>query len=272
MRSVSLNNEQRDQQRSAQNTPTPGAWDNQTVRERPRSRESAQRQRDSKDSRDYPRDYPAPGSARDGKESQRERIERYGSARSHGRHGSNGTGTGPGSSQGDYEHGGRRHDYDVQAMETDLSSPRVSVAKRPIPPPTVTVRSEYPTLVRSKQSQTLTCLITVEVPEGKWQPDPEDLRGVPPLPNIHHHHQSSQQQEKEVVQGRPPQEEVEAEWMTESPEELEEITEDLRVRVENWHGLDFSRYLFLYAVLIEMRGCLPGAADLESYGCTGNCV
>ncbi len=36
-----------------------------------------------------------------------------------------------------------------------------------------------------------------------------------------------------------------ANWLRESPEELEEITEDLRARVENWHGLDFSRYVFL---------------------------
>ena len=234
-----MTNEQREQQRSAQNTPTP--WDNQTVRERPRSRESAQRQRDSKDSRDYARDYQQPPSTRDAKDSQRERIERYGSNRTHTRHGSTGTGTGPGSSQGDFanDHGGRKHDYDVQAMETDLSSPRQSVAKRPIPAPSVTVRSEYPTLVRSKQSQTLTCLITVEIPEGKWRPDPEDLRGAPPLPNVHQG-QQSHHQEKEVVNSMSP-EEAQAEWLNETPEELEEITEDLRQRVENWHGLDFSR-------------------------------
>jgi hypothetical protein len=28
----------------------------------------------------------------------------------------------------------------------------------------------------------------------------------------------------------------------EPPEVLEEITENLRLRVDNWHGLDFSRY------------------------------
>jgi len=30
-------------------------------------------------------------------------------------------------------------------------------------------------------------------------------------------------------------------WSFESPEVLEEITEDLRLRVDNWHGLDFQR-------------------------------
>lgn len=106
------------------------------------------------------------------------------------------------------------------------------MARNPIPPPLVTVRSEYPTLVRSKQSQTLTCLITIEVSEGKWSPDPEDLRSVPPLP----HHQ-----EKEVVGPSSPPGDDRRDWLVETPEELDEITEDLRLRVENWHGLDFSR-------------------------------
>jgi len=227
VRAVSQNNEAREQQqRSAQHTPTP--WDNQTVRgDRPRSRESNGRsqQRDSRESQ----------SQRDSKESQRERIERYGPSfrQAHARNGS--AGTQP-SSQGDYADGGRRHDYDVHSMETALSSPRASMARNPIPPPQVTVRSEYPTIVRSRQSQTLTCLITIEVPEGKWSPDPEDLRGAPPLPSV--------PQEKEVVRSHSPDRKNPREWTSESSETLEEITEDLRVRVDNWHGLDFSRHVF----------------------------
>jgi len=225
VRSVSQNNEAREQQqRSAQNTPTP--WDNQTIRDRPRSRESNTRsqQRDSRESQ----------SQRDSKESQRERVERYGSSsrQAHVRNGS--AGTQP-SSQGDYADGGRPHDYDLQSMETALSSPRASMARNPIPPPQVTVRSEYPTLTRARQSQTLTCLITIEVPEGKWSPDPEDLRGAPPLPSV--------PQEKEVVRPHSPERNKPRDWASESSEVLEEITEDLRVRVDNWHGLDFSRYV-----------------------------
>src|SRR5690606_5874292 len=75
----------------------------------------------------------------------------------------------------------RRHDYDVQSMETDLS-PRNSVAN-PIPPPVVTIKSEFPTITRSKQQQSLTCLVTVEVAERKWSvlgPEPTDP--LPPLP------------------------------------------------------------------------------------------
>jgi hypothetical protein len=235
-----MSNNHQPEQRSSQTTPTP--WDNRT--ERPRSRDSNGRHRDSKDSREY-------HSQRDSKEMQRERVERYGStasaAKSHGRN--NSTGTGMASSQGDYpdSHTGRRHDYDVQAMESELNSPRSSITRNPIPAPTVTVKSEYPTLTRSKQPQTLTCLITVEVPEGKWFPHPEDLRTSAPQGqhdmtqqqqqhHNHHHHP----QEKEVV--GPPQGDRSG-WVVESQEELEEITEDLRMRVENWHGLDFTRYV-----------------------------
>jgi hypothetical protein len=227
---VAQNNEARElQQRSSQNTPAP--WDGQS-RERPRSRESGGRNaRDSRDGRDSQ-------SQRDGRESQRERIERYGAAstRSHARNGSEGTAAL--SSQGEYNesHGGRRHDYDVQSMETDLSSPRAGVARNPIPPPLVTVRSEYPTLSRSRQPQTLTCLITIEVPEGKWSADPADLRTAPPLPP------PPMAQEKEVVRAAAKARASDAAAAAvETPAELEEITEDLRTRVENWHGLDFAR-------------------------------
>lgn len=232
VRSVSIANEQRENnQRITQDTPVP--WDTQTVtRERPRSRESNHRipQRDSTQ----------PAREKDNRESQRERIERYGSVsrQSHVRNESVGTGAG---STGEYEsshnnttNGGRRHDYDVQSMETAISSPRTSITKNPIPAPCVTVRSEYPTLSRSRQQQSLTCLVTVEVVEGKWNPDPSDLRGAPTL--------SAMQQESATF-NRPKSPEVRpSEWVYETPEFLDEITEDLRSRVDNWHGLDFSRF------------------------------
>ena len=240
VRSVSRNNERDNGQRSSQNTPTP--WDNQTIRERPRSRESNHVQRDSKDSRDYPTSNPY--SQRDSNNSQ----GRYPTSQRHGRNTSTGTGPGAPSSHGEYQDSqvGRRHDYDLQAMESDLSSPRMNMPKRPIPPPSVTVRSEYPTLTRSKQSQTVTCVVTVEVPEGKWSPDADDLR-PPPQPSASH-------QEKEVVRPRSPGDESNDPY-TESPEELEETTEDLRMRVENWHGLEFARFgkLRLYGTLRVSR-------------------
>ena len=140
----------------------------------------------------------------------------------------------------EYDHhganGGRWHDYDVQEMETAISSPRASITKNPIPAPTVIVKSEYPTLSRSRQQQSLTCLVTIEVPEGKWSPDPADIRGAPILPSMQPQGSDTYSRPKSPGQTR-----QQVDWPFESSEVLEEITEDLRVRVDNWHGLDFSR-------------------------------
>ncbi len=219
-------------------------------------------QRDSRDSQPQQRD-------RDVREAQRERVERYGNSprQPHARNGSGNTGNTGVASAGDYgephnTNGGRRHDYDVQSMETSISSPRASITKNPIPAPTVTVRSEYPTLSRSRQQQSLTCLVTIEVPEGKWSPDPADLRGAPVLPSM--------QQNNTYARPRSPPADRQADWPFESSEILEEITEDLRVRVDNWHGLDFQRHV-LYRLMHTPRKSnkrqIRQAASLRD--CTG---
>lgn len=117
-------------------------------------------------------------------------------------------------------------------MESSLS-PRASVSRNPIPAPVVSIRSEFPTLNRSRQQQTLTCLITIEVPDNKWRPDPDDLRIAPPVPAIR----------PEDTYARPPSPAQSAPrfYPYESAEVLYEMTESLRTRVENWHGLDFNR-------------------------------
>ncbi|CAI4217595.1 unnamed protein product [Parascedosporium putredinis] len=143
--------------------------------------------------------------------------DRYGASRGHVRSDSEATGVASSGGYPETTQSGptRRHDYDLQAMETTPGSPR-SVARNPIPAPTVTVRSEFPTMTKSRQQQTLTCLITVEVPDNKWRPDPEDLALTPSAREV-----------------------------------LDEMTENLRNRVDNWHGLDFSRFgkLRLYGTL-----------------------
>lgn len=131
------------------------------------------------------------------------------------------------------QHNGRRHDYDVQAMESDLSH-RAGVTRNPIPAPTVTVRSEFPTLNRSRQQQPLTCLITIESPEGAWQPDPEMLRyarPASPLPQESLQSPVMQRQASRSSRNVP----------YESQETLDEMTEELRLRVDQWHGLEFQR-------------------------------
>ncbi|EDU43852.1 von Willebrand and RING finger domain containing protein [Pyrenophora tritici-repentis] len=228
--SHSHSHSQVDSHRSASNTPTP--WDNQTV--------SSERQNDdhiqarSRTGSNASTRYPPTTQSRqrDSSHSRDRGSDRGGSlSRAHGRSDSGATGL---ASSNDYAatHDGRRHDYDVQSMESSLSSPR-GLLKSPIPAPTVTVRSEFPTLSRSRQQQSLTCLITVEVVEGKWRPNLDDIRGAPPLPSVP---ESTYERSKSPVTTRS------AEPQYEPTEALDEITEDLHARVDNWHGLDFSRF------------------------------
>ncbi|KAH8704192.1 von Willebrand and RING finger domain protein [Talaromyces proteolyticus] len=196
--------------------------------------------------------------------SQRDRIERLTTGPrqpQHTRQDSGATGvtgvtgaTGVASS-GEYNEGqhhstGRRHDYDVQAMESDLS-PRTGAIKNPIPAPIVTVRSEFPTLNRSRQQQPLTCLVTVEVPDGHWRPDMEDLRFTPlnaqlPAEDIYNPVRSPT-----MPPTRPP---------AEPRENMDEIAEELRQRVDNWHGLEFSRFGKL-----RLYGTMHVGKDRESW-------
>jgi hypothetical protein len=131
----------------------------------------------------------------------------------------------------------RRHDYDVQAMEASLSSPRPAVVN-PIPAPTVTVKSEFPTLNRSRQQQSLTCLVTIEVPLANHRDTPMDMGLVPPFPSGAASDHSGMRSPTGIRSPVPPSYTPQ---LQETPEELERITEELHHRVENWHGLDFSR-------------------------------
>jgi len=211
--------------RSTQSTPAP--WDGQPTNHQSRDYRSSDRS-GYRDSREH--------SQRDSREIQRERIERLGVGPQ--RHSRNESGAATVSTTDFAEtHAAttRRHDYDVQSMETDLSTTRPAATKNPIPAPLVTVRSEFPTLNRSRQQQSLTCLVTIEIPIGKWHPDPEDIHAPPPVPPIPQDdtYSSIKSPVSANNQTRP--------LSFEPPEVLEEITEELRTRVDNWHGLEFSR-------------------------------
>lgn len=218
-------------QRSGLTTPTP--WDSITSRQHPPS-EVGSRPYPTSDagSRPYNRDSrDVYSSRRDSKDTsnQRERIERLTSTSRPPHHSRNGSAAG---SSGDYHE--RRHDYDVQAMESDLS-PRAasSGSKNPIPAPIVTIRSEFPTLNRSRQQQSLTCLITVEMPEGNWRPDAEDLRNGS-TSSSHPKDEPYPSRFPSVPESRP---------VFEPQENLDDIAEELRAKVDNWHGLEFQRYV-----------------------------
>ncbi|KAH6687323.1 von Willebrand and RING finger domain-containing protein [Plectosphaerella plurivora] len=221
-------------------TSTPTQWDYQGG-PRPTSLESNQRQQTIASGRDSS----TRGSIRDSRDAPP--SDRYGPSTKHARTDSGATGVASSGGYPETTQSGpppRRHDYDVQAMETTPASPR-AITRNPIPTPTVTLRSEFPTINRSRQQQTLTCLVTIEVPDTKWRPDPEDLGDVPPAP-------AANPKIDEAFQ-RPPSPARSAPrfYPYESPEVLEEITEHLRNRVDNWHGLDFSRFgkLRLYGTL-----------------------
>ncbi|KAI1094365.1 Pleckstrin homology domain-containing protein [Rostrohypoxylon terebratum] len=215
-------------------------WENQGVR--PPSGESNSRSMPIPPSNG--RESAAQGSFRNSRETAG--SDRYAAAHRHGRSDSEATGVASSTGYPETTQSGppRRHDYDVQAMETTPGSPR-AVARNPIPPPSVVVRSEFPTITRSRQQQTLTCLVTVEVADNKWRPDPEDLGVVNPAP---------QMRIEEAFAQRPPSPARSSQprfYPYEAPEVLEEMTENLRNRVDNWHGLDFNRFgkLRLYGTL-----------------------
>lgn len=223
-------------------TPTPtSAWDAETLRA-PSVENNQRRHPHQMQPPVTGRESAARGSIRDSRDAL-STSDRYGSR--HGRSDSEATGvTGMASSVSYPEttQSGppRRHDYDLQAMETSPGSPR-PITRNPIPAPSVTVRSEFPTLNRSRQQQTLTCLVTIEVPDNKWRPDPEDLGAA--APQVAPPNQTSNARIDEVA-ARPPSPARSAPkfYPYESPEVLEDMTESLRSRVDNWHGLDFSRF------------------------------
>ncbi|EGD96328.1 von Willebrand RING finger domain-containing protein [Trichophyton tonsurans CBS 112818] len=154
------------------------------------------------------------------------------------------TGTVGGQTASEYQHDAhqssvsRRHDYDVQAMEAELG-PRPGISKNLIPAPIVTVRSEFPSLNRSRQQQPLTCLVTVEVPGEKWSPDSEQIRQTPGtvLPA-----EDAQSLAVKAQGLSSPDSHAQEHSLTESEDMLGTIAEDLRLRVDNWHGLEFARF------------------------------
>lgn len=122
----------------------------------------------------------------------------------------------------------------------------------PIPPPKITVKSEFPTLSRSKVQQSLTCLITLEVGDKGWQNYSDDVPPVPSLPQGYEQQYqppspsgriNSQYSFDRPETSRQKERELEVERERDQAEALAAITEELRQRVENWHGLDFNRYV-----------------------------
>jgi hypothetical protein len=207
-------------------------WDRQAQQQQMTEDVASQKDLHNRNSRDT--------SNRDSRDSQRMRIERLGIG--HHNHSRNDSGN---ASSADYAHESngpaRRHDYDLHAMETTVQNGLPKDSRSSIPFPSVTVRSEFPTLTRSRQQQSLTCLVTIEVPEGKWTPHYDEYHNAPPVPPLPSDPQVNGRHEPPAIQPFVP---------FESPEVLDEITEELRIRVDNWHGLEFQRYVPRYVANI----------------------
>ncbi|KAK5135520.1 hypothetical protein LTR08_005155 [Meristemomyces frigidus] len=112
----------------------------------------------------------------------------------------------------------------------------------PIPPPTVTVRSEFPTLSKSRQQQSLTCLVTVEVMDGKWHANPADLRSPPTTPSTIAEETKQQSAPPSVRTARSQRAVDSVHEDGVARQALVEAKDELYKRVENWHGLDFERF------------------------------
>lgn len=97
-------------------------------------------------------------------------------------------------------------------------------------------------MTRSKQPQSLTCLITVEVPDTGIRPHFGDQQVL---------HKAASTISEPLGASRPPTPPQETGTEEEEPEEEEEDEEpteylarsaqELHHRVDNWHGLDFAR-------------------------------
>ncbi|KAG5984779.1 hypothetical protein E4U55_003291 [Claviceps digitariae] len=224
------------------NTPTPN-WDSQAVRSP--GAESSQAKHLSQQSNSNRRESGTKNSYRDSREAPS--LDRYSSPKQIRQDSeTNGAASCAGYSES-LQSTQWRHGYDVQAMETKPGSPR-SISRNPIPSPTVTVRSEFPTISRSRQQQTLTCLVTVEVADNKWKPDPEEPGSPHQTPRVL---ANIDEIATQYVPPIPTPSSVSRFIPYESPQVLKMMTDNLRNRVENWHGLDFSRFghLRLYGTL-----------------------
>lgn len=132
----------------------------------------------------------------------------------------------------------RRQDFDAQSMRTSSSAGR-RATRNPIPAPTVTVRSEFPTLSKSRQQQSLTCLVTVEVVDGKWQANAEDMRAASSNQSGPEDMQNKAKSFRSQESHRPIDSVHEAYSYKEN---LETAKHELFKRVDHWHGLDVTRF------------------------------
>lgn len=170
----------------------------------------------------------------DGQEYQRARIERYRPVSQHSRQTSGNEVLLhlvelPASPQ--------QHTHSPHVLGSIAAEESIKPRRAATPAPLVVVRSEFPTISRSSQQQTLTCLVTVEVPETRRHryagtlntaasTTKRRVQAVPREGSTTHSNKGN----------------FDSFTSIESSEELSQLTTDLKAKVDNWHGLEFSRF------------------------------
>ncbi|MBA7489770.1 hypothetical protein ES702_00304 [subsurface metagenome] len=174
----------------------------------------------------------SPDAKRDSQDSQRMRIERYGPA---GQHSRNNSGSEVPGDLAEHQASSRQHAFDVHAMESTVSDEPIKPHSITIPSPVVLVRSEFPTVTRSNQQQSLTCLVTVEVPEVRNRHYIENHNI--PMMGTKQRADNVAREESFLFPTRDSRP-----TSLQSAQELSQLTTDLEAKVDNWHGLDFARF------------------------------
>nr|POE59371.1 hypothetical protein CFP56_24640 [Quercus suber] len=124
-------------------------------------------------------------------------------------------------------------DVQITATVPLSSTPPI---RNPIPAPTVTVRSEFPTITKSRQQQSLTCLVTVEVTDARWPMSPQrSISHAPSTPESPH------------SRLRPPQSPVlkpvsPVDSVHQDDAELHRVKDDLLQRMDHWHGMEYVKF------------------------------
>lgn len=169
----------------------------------------------------------------EGQESQRMRIKRYGPASQHSRNNSENEAL---QKLAEHPASSRQHTFDQNPDGPAASKEPNKPQNATCWPPVVTVRSEFPTIIRSSHQQTLTCLVTVEVPESRHRHFTESPKISAPAAKPFHDivaptesftfHSS----DGEILRN------------PNSSESRDRLVSDLKEKVEDWHGLDVTRF------------------------------
>ncbi|KAJ8610971.1 hypothetical protein MRB53_038184 [Persea americana] len=126
-----------------------------------------------------------------------------------------------------------RQGHAPQISSTSSTPPVPAFLSSPIPPPIISLRSEYPSIQRSTKQQNLTCLVTVEVPQQKWLAHAQQLHLLPSTePEVPAPADSAIGSTAGDSEGKP---------QVLSADAAAATAEALRSCVDNWHGLDFSK-------------------------------